>query len=222
MAIHFLASRGRVWLPRFAAQEHTQWFLQGERVPSLDDTLETIWSQLGRGAADGHHGFHWPVICSIADGVAQGRVVVLRGIDRPRRRLWFHTDRRSAKLDQLVGMSWTFYDARARLQLRLHGTSALADEATTDREWATLPVTSRRTYLVQPAPGTVLGEEWSSSFAHGGRLPTREESEAGRTSFAVVSTRVDVVESLRLLREGHERARFTWSDEAWHATWLAP
>lgn len=193
-------------------------------MPSLDETLETIWTLLGRGVADRRHGFHWPVVCSVADGVAQGRVVVLRGRDPDSRTLWFHTDRRSAKVDQLEGLSWVFYDARARRQVRVHGESTLADPPTTDREWSGLPATSRRTYLVEPAPGTELGGSWSSGLpaAARERPPTDEEAARGRQHFAVVITRVSGLETLLLGRSGHERARFGWDGSGWVGTWLVP
>lgn len=191
--------------------------------PSLTDTLETIWQLLGRGVADRRHGFHWPVVCTLHDGQAHGRVVVFRGTERASRRLWFHTDARSAKLDQLEGLSWVFYDPGAKRQLRVSGPTARADDALADDQWARLPLTSRKTYLVSPGPGTSLGDTWDSGLpaALGTDPPSREASEAGRANFAVVVTEAVRIESLHLARRGHERAVFDW-DGAWHGEWRVP
>ncbi|MEO0601593.1 MAG: pyridoxamine 5'-phosphate oxidase [Myxococcota bacterium] len=190
----------------------------------LDDTLRTIWQLIGRGAADRRHGFHWPVVCTIGAGAAEGRVVVLRGADPATRRVWFHTDIRSAKIEQLDGLSWMFYDPKARMQVRIHGTTTLAGDATADREWDGLPASSRRTYLVEPAPGTALGDQWSSGRpeADADRLPSPSETAPARANFAVVVTVVHRLESLKLGRAGHERARFEWLGDELHATWLVP
>jgi len=177
-------------------------------MPDLHETLDEVWQRLGRGVADPRHAWHWPVICTVAGDEAQGRVVVLRGVDRSTRTLWFHTDRRSAKVGQLAGLGWVLYDPRARLQLRVSGASVLADPATTDREWARLPARSRGTYRVDPAPGTPLGATWSSPHA----------GDDGREHFAVIVTEADRLETLRLGRQGHERAVFAW-DEGWTGTW---
>lgn len=192
--------------------------------PDLDRTLDQVWQAVGRGVADRRHGFHWPVLCTVSEGVAEGRVVVLRGSQRDQRTLWFHTDRRSSKVDQLDGLSWVFYDPRAQLQLRVHGATGLADEATTQREWSRLPVTSRRTYLVDPAPGTVLDSTYASGMPAwlGDGAPTVAQSESGRASFAVVVTTATRLESLRLARTGHERAAFVWGPTGWRGTWLVP
>ncbi|MEN0067405.1 MAG: pyridoxamine 5'-phosphate oxidase [Myxococcota bacterium] len=184
-------------------------------MPTLEATLDQAWQLLTRGVGDRRHGFHWPVVCSHHQGEAHGRIVVLRGIDRAAREVWFHTDRRSAKLDQLDGLSWVFYDPKSRVQLRLYGWSTMAEPSVADAEWDRLPSTSRRTYRVEPAPGTPL-EAYSSG------LPPDAEGRSGRASFAVVVTEVERVESLKLGREGHERARFTWAEDRFVGTWLVP
>lgn len=192
---------------------------------TLDDLLEQVWRGLIRGAHTARHGFHLPVVATVdSTGRPRGRVVVLRRVDRAQRALLFHTDARAAKLDQLgLGVTWVFYDAKSRLQARIHGVASLADDEVTDAQWEESRLSARKCYLVSPAPGTPVAGPTSG---HHGRLdgeavPSMEESRAGRSHFAVVTTSIEEIEVLQIRRAGHLRARFVWQ-EAWSGTWLVP
>jgi pyridoxine/pyridoxamine 5'-phosphate oxidase len=190
-------------------------------VPTLDELLEHAWTHLVRGAKDRKHGFHTPVVSTVAGGRPRARVVVLRQASRERSELVFHTDARSAKLDELAGgVAWTLYDARRKLQVRAWGPAVRADPERTNARWDATSLPSRKGYLIERPPGTPV-EQWTSG--HTGRLdaavvPTREESIVGRANFAVIVTRVEELEVLVLERRGHQRARYT----ADGGTWLVP
>ena len=193
-------------------------------TPTLDALFDAVWEGLDEGASRAAHGFHLPVVSTVRDGRPAGRVVVLRVSDRDERRLAFHTDARSHKTDELAaGVSWTAYDADSRLQVRAWGPSAVADEPTTDARWAASRLSSRKCYLIQPGPGTVV-DAWTSG--HEGKLdgavvPALPETLPGRANFAVVETEVRSLEVLSRRRTGHQRARFIW-DAGWTGTWLVP
>ncbi|MFZ9916455.1 MAG: flavin-binding protein, partial [Phycisphaerales bacterium] len=118
-----------------------------------------------------------------------------------------------------------FYDAGRKLQLRVaavaevHATGARADEA-----WARSAPSSRRCYLAPAAPGARC-DAVSPNLPEALRLrvPTVEESLAGRVNFALVATRVTAIDWLHLASEGHERARFQRGDDGlWSGCWCEP
>jgi len=195
-------------------------------IPTLDELCDLAWTALVRGANDRRHGFHLPVVATVrADGTPDARTVVLRDAERASRSLWFHTDRRAGKLDQLtMGLSWVFYDARRRLQVRVRGAGSLADATTTEARWAASTRAARKCYLVQPAPGTEVDAHTSGHHGalDGPVVPTEDQLPPARDHFAVVVGRVEQLEVLRTLREGHQRAGFTFDGTDWSGTWLVP
>ena len=67
----------------------------------LASVLAEIWDQLSRGAADRHHGFHVPTLCTIgSDGAPVARSVVLRRVIDEARASGF----RSVNLDLIYGL----------------------------------------------------------------------------------------------------------------------
>jgi len=55
------------------------------------------------------------------------------------------------------------------------------------------------------------------------RAPTREESEAGRANFAVVTSTVEQIDCLEMNVRGHRRSLFTWHETGELETkWLTP
>ena len=192
----------------------------------LQTTLDRAWDTLIGGVRELKHGFHTPTLCTVdRDGVPQGRIVVLRGADRTLRRLTFHTDVRASKVEQLEAqVSWVFYDASSKLQIRARGPTLPRTTAREDERWQASPPTSRKCYLVEPGPGTPV-PAWTTGLPQdllGASVPTMGRSEAGRRHFRAVDTEVIWLESLYLSRHGHERARFEWRNETWEGTWVVP
>ena len=196
----------------------------------LPGVLDAIWSELEGATKDRRHGFHVPAIASIGrDGAPQARSVVLRRVLRDVGELHFHTDLRSPKVAEIAAnprVAWLLYDAGRRLQLRIEAEAGvLRDGARVDEAWTRSALSSRRCYLAPHAPGEVA-EEWLANIPEAlvARVPTEEESMAGRVHFGLVVTRVKSIEWLFLASEGHRRARFLADGDrtSWLAHWLAP
>ena len=196
----------------------------------LAGVLDAIWSELEGAAKDRRHGFHVPALASIGrDGSPQARSVVLRRVLRETGELHFHTDLRSPKVAEIAvdpRIAWLLYDAGRRLQLRIEAEAVVVrDGPRVDEAWARSALSSRRCYLAPHAPGEIA-EEWIANIpaALVARVPTEEESAAGRVHFGLIVTKATSIEWLFLASEGHRRARFTIDEDriSWSARWLAP
>ncbi len=190
---------------------------------SLADILAESWRLLARGVTDRRSVFHQMTVATIGlDGRPRLRTVVLRGCDVATRKLRFHTDNRSDKINEIrrdnrVGLH--FYDATAKIQLRIEGLATLhTDDAFADAAWAKAQIMSRQCYGIAPGPGTPL--ENGGDFA----LPalTDESTAAGRAFFCVAMIEVQSLEWLFLAASGHRRARFTHAADGSTSQWLAP
>jgi pyridoxamine 5'-phosphate oxidase len=187
-----------------------------------------IWNRLLNGALRYKDAFHNPAVANVnTDGVNM-RTVVLRKVWPDKKQLAFHTDIRSGKWQELElqnNISWLFYDASARLQIRLAGTATLHyNDLIADEAWATSTMSSRKIYLGEEGPSVksllpVSG--LPKAFETNDPLP--EESIAGRKNFGVVVTKVNWIEWLWLNSKGHRRATFTYNAENdFSANWLIP
>lgn len=196
---------------------------------ALADILARTWSELARGASDRRHAFHVPTLATSAlDGAPVARSVVLRAVDGTFGVLRCHTDARSAKAAELARdprVAWHFYASDLQVQVRARGMAAVHRTGPiADGAWAASALSSRRCYLAPRAPGAV-SDVASPNLPESlrGRRPTEEETVAGRVNFAVVETRVDLLDWLWLASDGHRRARFArGADGRWSGCWLEP
>ena len=195
---------------------------------SLIDLEKDCWLKLLNGAQHYKHPLHNPVVANVADFGVNMRTVVLRNVQPEKKQLAFHTDIRSGKwtgLEQQNNISWLFYDAPGRIQIRLGGFATLHhDDAVADQAWAVSTMSSRKIYLGQYGPSTSSEAPVSGlPAALETRDPTVEESLAGRKNFGTVVTTVQWMEWLFLNSKGHRRANFKYTEEAnFTAEWLVP
>lgn len=164
-------------------------------TPELTALPALCWSALEAGAAAPGHAFHTAVVATVRDQAPEARTVVLRAVDAPTRTLWFHTDRRSAKVRTLSTnprVSWVFWDDGLKIQLRCMGTARLTPTADDiDEQWAALRESSRSLY-------------------------------PGIEQFLPVQCTVDALDWLLLDRAGHRRAQLSWEDDGWQGQWIDP
>ncbi len=192
----------------------------------LDDLDDAAWSMFDAGVSSSEHAFHLPCIASTRNGRPRVRTVVLRGANRNDRMLSFHTDARSSKMADLAQspiIEWLFYDATARVQLRViteatvHQTDRFASEA-----WAAVQPYSRRCYLGRNTPGESLNDRDNGiPEAYWSRSPSVPESEVGRDNFTLVRCRVQQIDWLFLHAKGNLAARLSYdSRDLVDATWI--
>lgn len=183
----------------------------------LDGSCAYGWAMLERGANDRKSAFHTPAIATLrADGSPSLRTVVLRGCDVKARHLRFHTDRRSGKIAELQGdarAAMHFYDAQAKLQLRLSVRLEMLEGPDYDAAWQATRPMSRECYQVTAAPGTPLGDPYDVAF-------DAAATQDGEAFFVPVRAHVEQMEWLYLAARGHRRALFDFVDGT--QSWLVP
>lgn len=192
---------------------------------SIDELEKDCWSRLINGAIKSRDPFHTPCVATINKGDVSLRTVVMRKVLPLSREISFHTDTRSNKWKELEAdntISALFYDASARIQLRVQGKAVLhfKNEITTEA-WQKTVLSSRRCYLTELSPSSFsdfptsgLSEEIEQENF------TLEESEIGQQNFGVVSIQVASIEWLWLNHSGHRRALFDYVEGSYR--WMIP
>ena len=187
---------------------------------SLEGSYAHAWDMLVRGAKQARAPFHTPSVATIVmqDGIAQPdiRTVVLRACDREAQSLRFNTDTRSHKIQQIADnpqAAMHFYDAQAKLQLRLSVALSVLDGAAREAAWAATRPMSRECYQVVQAPGAQLAAPSDVAF-------DAAATHDGEDYFTSVSAQVRSIEWLYLAAKGHRRALFDLQTDTHQ--WLVP
>ncbi|HEY0657788.1 MAG TPA: pyridoxamine 5'-phosphate oxidase family protein [Pyrinomonadaceae bacterium] len=198
-----------------------------EKPISHGEILKNIWKHLDLGTLERSHPFHTPVFGTISGGEPNLRVVVLRRFWRRLPRLAFHTHLGSPKIKEIQtnpNVSWVFYHPKEKLQFRIKGTASIhKDDELAEEQWAATEFFSRRCYIGE-AP-TQESKKPTSGLPENliDREPTREESEAGRANFVVISSTIEKIDCLELAVKGHRRSLFAWNENGQIETkWLTP
>ena len=125
---------------------------------SLDKIYQKIWKLLKIGLSIRDLPFHIPVFICGRGNNADGRMVVLRGVNKKHKNLWFHTDIRSKKIKILKTnpiASLLFYDKEEKIQLRIFGKAKINYQNNiTKISWNKTTHMSRQCYLGNEAPGS--------------------------------------------------------------------
>jgi pyridoxamine 5'-phosphate oxidase len=194
----------------------------------LAEVEQDCWLRLLNGALKTKEPFHNPVVGTNSNGKVSMRTVVLRQVITTKRQLYFHTDVRSGKLNDVEvdnNISWLFYDAAARMQIRIAGTTCIHKEnELADSAWHKISNEGRKIYMsIQPpSQRSIMPTSGIPSELEKSTLTTAE-TEPGRQNFAVVQTNVHWMEWLWLNGNGHRRAVFTYTDGALiDSSWLIP
>jgi pyridoxamine 5'-phosphate oxidase len=196
----------------------------------LDLSLAEARDLIEQGATDRRSAAHTPSIATLnRNGLPSQRVMILRHVDWSKRALRFHTDARSAKIEEVRARgeaSVLFYLPDAKVQIRLQGVATtLTQGPLLDTAWDTSTPFARRCYMAEEAPGAhsdfpVSGlPDWVE-----GKQPTLAEVGPAKANFAVFLFEFNSIEWLYLANSGHRRARWGWADEAqsWQGSWLVP
>ena len=194
---------------------------------NLEKTYIKTWDLLENGLLKRDNPFHIPVFICGKNNLFDGRIIVLRDLDKNNKSLSFHTDIRSNKIKSLKDNplgTFLFYDKVEKIQLRiLCNTRIHHQNDRTIKSWKKTVHMSRQCYLGNEAPGLVSSEPTSGlSEDIDNSKYTIEESEVGYKNFSVVECFMLSIEWLYLASKGHRRAKFFFKDNHVDKKWLIP
>ena len=194
---------------------------------SLDKIYLKIWELLKTGLLNRNLPFHIPVFICGQDNNADGRMVVLRGINQKDKNLWFHTDIRSKKIRILKTnpiASLLFYDKEEKIQLRITGKVKINyQNSIAKKSWNKTTHMSRQCYLGNETPGSdTLSPTSGLTEEIDNHKYSIEESEIGYNNFCVVEIFIESIEWLYLAARGHRRAHFALKNSSVEKKWLIP
>ena len=199
--------------------------MQPAYYEDFSEIKKKIWLMLEDAVSNRNSQFRIPTfICGFNSDI-NGRIVVLRKVDKQNNLVQFHSDIRSDKIEILKKNSSSamlFYDKEEKIQVRLKIECIINHENNiTNESWEKTQHISRKCYLVDNGPGTV------SDIPTSGLKPeldnfdyTKEQSEEGYKNFTVIQCKIKIMEWLYLAAKGHRRARFDL--ESKKDNWLVP
>ena len=198
-----------------------------EYYNNIDKIYSKIWELLKSGLENRNLPFHIPVFICGNKKNFDGRIVVLRGVDRIKKKIWFHSDIRSNKVKILKSNplgNLLFYDKSEKIQLRISGNIKINyKNSITKKSWSKTAHMSRQCYLGDISPGSVAQNPTSGLSENIDNLNyTIEESEIGYKNFCVIEIFIDSIEWLYLAAKGHRRAHFTLKNDLVQKKWLIP
>lgn len=131
--------------------------MTAQKLVALTELADVAWNRLSHAANDTNDPLRLVTLANIdPDGLPQARIMVIRGADREASRIWFHTDSRSRKIEQLQrngNVCVVAWDVNDRIQLRLYGTITIHenDDVANDH-WQQTTTSVRHVYGNGPVP----------------------------------------------------------------------
>ena len=189
--------------------------------------LELIFKMIYRGVREGKDDFHTMVFSNLEDNKVESRCVILRDFNKETKTLVFNTDVRSPKVEaikQYPNTNCLFYHFKDKTQLRISTYSTVhVNDKVHEDSWKNTAVSSRKCYLTKYRPSSLIESMDDGISKHLlAKIPTLEESEAGKINFAVITNKIISIDWLYLSSKGHQRARYDFSAASVKKSWLAP
>ncbi len=194
-------------------------------VTPYDALPHEAWARLAQAADDPTHPMRLFLLASVdADGLPDARLMVLRGADRRPGKIWFYTDRRSTKIDQLrkrPALCAVTYDPRDGVQLRLRGAATIHElNSQAAQHWSQTSRIIRALYASSDAPGVPLRQPDPGLMRMKQAMNASVEENA-RCNFAVIETLVESIEWLQVSDDDQRRA-ILYASTGWAVQPLAP
>jgi pyridoxamine 5'-phosphate oxidase len=195
---------------------------------SLPSIETDIWNLLTAGSKNPKEAFYTGTLGTQSASGVELRTVVVREVNTAEKQIFCYSDKRASKIADIQAnpfVSWLFWDAGKRIQLRLSGTAAVhISDASTEKHWQQTTPSNRRSYMAISSPGSLLDHPGSGLPAElDTREPTLEESEQGKANFAVIISAIHQIDWLHLGNKGHRRAIFSYNTGTLiRSFWMVP
>lgn len=190
----------------------------------MDELLKEVWDYLESGASaeEKRSAFTMMQLATVGlNGLPSVRTVVMRRADRENSLLAFHTDLRSPKVHEIEmkpHVAIVVGDWPAGIQIRLDGIARVVQNH--DERLAIWNSSRPRTltlYRAPLAPGTAI-----ESPEHARPSPLVYGQVDGFENFCVIEVCIQKIDFLDVSRDIHRRAKFSFTQGEWQASWVAP
>lgn len=187
---------------------------------NLTSLEELVWKKLVNGYSKKKNGFRTMCLGTIGQYNSTSiRIVINRKVHELQKTIYFHTDNRSRKFQDILidnRVSLLFYDARQKIQIAIKALAFFPenDSLVLDRWKATSPQ-ARLGYMTIEPPNTkssvpTLG--YDDQFSE--IKPTDLESDPFQKNFSVIICKVYELEFLYLDYSGNRKANFYYKNGA--------
>ena len=199
--------------------------MQPAYYEDFNEIKKKIWLMIDDAITNRNSQFRIPTFICGDQSNFDGRIVVLRKLDKKNNTIQFHSDIRSDKIEKLKKnpkAAMLFYDKEEKIQVRLKVECLVNhNNDITKESWSKTQHISRKCYLVDNGPGTESQNPTSGLKPELDNFEfTMKQSEEGYKNFTVIQCKVKSIEWLYLAAKGHRRARF--DIETNKDTWLVP
>ncbi len=198
---------------------------QKDNVVKINDSfydlnsLEILaWKKLLNGSVKKKNGFRTMCVGTIGENNdASLRMVINRKVNESQKTIYFYTDNRSRKFEDLQRdnrITLLFYDAKQRVQIVLKVTVKMHknDSLSNDR-WKSLSPQARLGYMTINAPNS---KSKAPTLGYDGKFseikPTVVESDLFQENFAVIVCQVYELEFLYLDYLGNRKANYLYKN----------
>jgi uncharacterized pyridoxamine 5'-phosphate oxidase family protein len=195
--------------------------------PAAEDALDAIWLAL-QDAVGRRTAFTAMQLATIGEAAAPRiRTIIVRRFDRPAGALFFISDRRAAKVRDILenaDVALAGYDPASNTQLRMEGRASIVDDAAVGREvWALLRPPTRRMFDAPVAPGTPIPETPAEPGREGEHpAPAAAASDEPHPLCCLIRVDLDRVELLDLSLDPHMRASYARIATEWQGGRISP
>lgn len=179
---------------------------------NLPEIEKQIWLLLQESVKNAKSAFHQGSIATINNNFPEQRTVVLRNVNLGEKTLRFHTDIRSEKVNHLYqnnALSWLFYDAELKLQLRIYTTATIYNSNDiTKNAWENSRLASKMCYTTQATSGSILSEPEIIDVNKKDVEP--ELLDFAYNNFCVIETKAFAMDFVFLNAKGNKRGFFDY------------
>jgi pyridoxamine 5'-phosphate oxidase len=193
-------------------------------------SIETLaWKKLINGSVKKKNGFRTICVGTINEnGETSLRTVINRKVDETTKTIYFYTDNRSRKFQDILidnRVTLLFYDSKQRIQISLRTKAVIhTNDELSEEKWRNNSSQARLGYMTIEAPNTksehpTLGYDEKFSLTK----PTEIESDVFKNNFSVIACTAYELEFLYLDFSGNRKANFYYENgNVVDAYWAVP
>tara|TARA_B100000575_G_scaffold272953_1_gene255479 strand:+ start:1035 stop:1628 length:594 start_codon:yes stop_codon:yes gene_type:complete len=190
-------------------------------IPSYYNDLKKIeiyiWDKLFKAVKNKKAAFRYPALATYSKSNVLVRTVVLRKVNINKKTLFFFTDHRTKKINDLKNNSKVtihIYDKKNNLQVQCYGKAKVfLKNKETKKIWDNMNEYSKKQYISKLKPGRKINLDQKFSIQ-------RENTK--KNYFSIIEVKVKKLEYLYLSIKNNERAVFEYKKNICISNWLQP